>query len=55
MENFNALVGEGREGREVGNFDLGKRNERGERVVEFCSENGMDITNTRFQNPKRKI
>ncbi|KAF0753702.1 craniofacial development protein 2-like [Aphis craccivora] len=43
------------EGREVGDFSLGKRNERGERVEEFCRENGMIITNTRFQNPKRRI
>lgn len=55
MGDFNAVVGEGREGREVRDFDLSKRNERGERVVEFCRENGMIITNTRFQNPKRRI
>ncbi|KAL4152963.1 hypothetical protein QTP88_000796 [Uroleucon formosanum] len=55
MGDFNAIVGEGREGREVGDFGLGKRNTRGESVVEFCRENGMIITNTRFQNPKRRI
>jgi len=55
MGDFNDIVGEGREGREVGDFDLGKRNARGERVVEFCRENGMIITNIRFQNPKRRI
>jgi exonuclease III len=27
MRDFNALVGKGREGREVGDFGLGKRNE----------------------------
>jgi hypothetical protein len=37
MGDFNAIVGEGREGREVGNFGLGKRNERGERVKELIS------------------
>lgn len=52
MGDFNAIVGEGRE---VGDFSLGKRNVRGERVVEFCRENGMIITNTKFQNPKRRI
>ncbi|XP_025419604.1 craniofacial development protein 2-like [Sipha flava] len=55
MGDFNAIVGESGEGREVGDFGLGKRNARGERVVEFCRENGMIITNTRFQNPKRRI
>jgi hypothetical protein len=48
MGDFNTIVGEGREGREVGDFGLGKRNARGERVVEYCRENGMIITNTRF-------
>ncbi|XP_060882053.1 craniofacial development protein 2-like [Metopolophium dirhodum] len=55
MGDFNAIVGKGREGREVGDFGLGKRNARGERVVKFCRENGMIITNTRFQNPKSRI
>jgi hypothetical protein len=36
MGDFNAIVGEGRDGREVGEFGLGKRTIRGERVVEFC-------------------
>jgi hypothetical protein len=51
MGDFNALVGEGRKGREVGNFGLGKRNARGERIMEFCRQNGMIISSTRFQNP----
>ncbi|XP_050059858.1 craniofacial development protein 2-like [Aphis gossypii] len=55
MGDLNAIVGENREGREVGDFCLGKRNERIERVVEFCRENRMIITSTRFQNPKRRI
>jgi len=55
MGDFNAIVGEGRERREFRDFGLGKRNARGERVVEFCRENGLIITNTRFQNPKRRI
>ena len=53
MGDFNAIVGEGRDGREVEDFSLGKRNARGERVAEFCRKNGMIITNTSFQNPKR--
>lgn len=55
MGNFNAIVGEGREGREVEDFGLEKINEKGERLEEFCRENGLVITNTWFQNPTRKI
>jgi len=55
MGDCNAIIGEGREGREVWDFGLGKRNARGERLVEFCRENGLVIRNTRFQNPIRKI
>lgn len=51
MRNFNAIIGEGRDGREVKDFGLGKRNAREERVVEFCRENGLVIMITRFQNP----
>ena len=36
MEDFNAVVGEGTEDRVVGKFGLGKRNDRGERLIAFC-------------------
>ena len=36
MGDFNAVVGEGKEDRAVGKFELGKRNDRGERLIEFC-------------------
>lgn len=35
MDDFNAIVEEEREGRKVGKFGLGKRNERGERLIKF--------------------
>lgn len=41
IEDMNATVGEGKEGTMVGQYGLGKRNERGERVVEFCARNKL--------------
>lgn len=55
MRHLNAIIDKGRESREVGDFGLGKRNARGERVVEFCREKGLVLTNIRFQNPMKRI
>lgn len=55
MGDPDAVVGEGREGRVVGDYGLGKINVKGEWVVEFYRKNGLVVTNTRFQNPKRRI
>ena len=54
MGDMNAVVGEGRDGQEIGKFGLGQRNERGERLVEFCKRNRMVITNTWFEQEKRR-
>ena len=35
----------------IGNYGLGKQNERGQRLIEFCNENNMVIMNTWFQQP----
>ena len=32
----------------IGNYGLGKHNERGQRLIEFCNENNMVIMNTWF-------
>lgn len=51
---FNAKVGFGREGDVVGRYGLGKRNSRGDRLVQFCVENNLFIANTFFkQHPRR--
>ena len=39
----------------TGKFDLGIRNEAGQRLIEFCQENALVITNTLFQHHKRKL
>ena len=54
MGDWNAVVGEGRDGQEIGEFGLGNRNDRGERLMEFCKGNKFVVTNTWFQQEKRR-
>ena len=39
----------------TGKFGLGVRNEAGRRLIEFCQENALVITNTLFQQHKRRL
>ena len=39
----------------TGKFGLGMRNEAGQRLTEFCQENALVITNTLFQQHKRRL
>ena len=39
----------------TGKFGLGIQNEAGQRLIEFCQENAPIITNTLFQQPKRRL
>ena len=52
---FNAKVGNRSTNKQVmGNFGLGEQNQRGERLIEFCQDNGYTILNTLFkQHPRR--
>jgi hypothetical protein len=54
MGDMNAVVGEGIDGLEVGMFGLGQRNERAERLVEFCKSNRLVVTNTWFEQGRRR-
>ena len=38
-----------------GKFGLGIWNEAGQRLIEFCQENGLVIANTLFQQHKRRL
>ena len=40
---------------ETGKFGLGVQNEAGQRLTEFCQENALVITNTLFQQHKRRL
>ncbi|XP_030756972.1 craniofacial development protein 2-like [Sitophilus oryzae] len=55
MGDFNAKVGKGRIENTVGGFGLGDRNERGERLIEFCQEKDLVIANTFYELPPRRL
>ena len=52
---WNAKVGSRETPGVTGKFGLGKQNEAGQRLIEFCQENALVITNTLFQQHKRRL
>ena len=52
---WNAKVGSQKTPGVTGNFGLGMRNEAGQRLIEFCQENTLVITNTLFQHHRRRL
>ena len=52
---WNAKVGSQETPGVTGKFGLEIRNEAGERLIEFCQENALVITNTLFQQHKRRL
>ena len=52
---WNAEVGSQETPGVTGKFGLGIRNEAGQRLIEFCQENALVITNTVFQQHKRRL
>ena len=52
---WNAKVGSQETPGVMGKFGLGVQNEAGQRLIEFCQENTLDITNTLFQQHKRRL
>ena len=55
IRDWNVKVGSQETPGVTGKFDLGVRNEAGQRLIEFCQENALVITNTLFQQHKRKL
>src|SRR5277367_1279237 len=54
MGDWNAVVGEGSEGKVVGKYGLGNRNESGAKLIDFCKRRQLVITNTWFEQEKRR-
>ncbi|KAA3669964.1 uncharacterized protein DEA37_0012425 [Paragonimus westermani] len=52
---WNAKVGSTAEKGITGNSGLGERNEAGDRLIEFCQNHSLCITNTYFIQPKRRL
>ena len=52
---WNAKVGSQETPGVTGKFGLGVQNEAGQRLIEFCQENALVITNTLFQQHKRRL
>ena len=52
---WNAKVGSQETPGVTGKFGLGTRNEAGQRLIEFCQENALVITNTLFQQHKTRL
>ena len=55
MGDLNTKVGDERYQNIVGMHGLGRRNERRERLIQFCQENKLLIANMWFQQPVRKL
>ena len=52
---WNAKVGSQGTPGVTGKFGLGKRNEAGQRLIEFCQENALVVANTLFEQHKRRL
>ena len=52
---WNAKVGSQETPGVIGKFDLGVKNEAGQRLIQFCQENTLVIANTLFQQHKRRL
>jgi exonuclease III len=55
MGDWNSVVGDKAHHNTVGPYGLGRRNRRGQMLIDFCERYGIVITNTWFKNPKRRL
>ena len=55
LGDWNSVVGDESYRNIVGSHGLGRRNHRGQMLIEFCERNGLIVTNTWFKKPKRRL
>ena len=55
MGDWNTKVGKEETGHITAKFGLGDRNLRGERLIQFCQEENLIVTNTFYQHHKRRL
>jgi hypothetical protein len=55
MGDWNSVVGNKAHFNTVGPCGLGRRNQRGQMLIDFCERNGLVITRTLFKKRKRRL
>ena len=55
MGDWNIVVGDESYRNIVGPHGLGRKNHRGQMLINFCERNGPIVTNTWFKKPKRRL
>ena len=55
MVDWKSVVGEEPYRNIVGPHGLGRKNHRGQMLINFCERNGLIVTNTWFRKPKRRL
>jgi hypothetical protein len=55
LGDWNSVVGEESYNNIAGSHGLGRRNHRGQMLIDFCERNGLIVTNTWFKKPKRRL
>jgi len=55
LGDWNSVVGEESYKNIVGSHGIGKRNHRGQMLIDFCERNELIVTNTWFKKPKRRL
>ena len=55
LGNWNSVVGDESYRNIVGSHGIGKRNQQGQMLIDFCERNGLIVTHTLFKKPKRRL